>query len=453
MSRTLKLGGTIAVLVLTLACQGPGASPTPKPTGTSTPAPTGVATATPSVAPTSSPTTEPTSSGPTPSPSPTPPPAAVEGTLTIWVDETRAPIMVELGQQFTAVTNVPVQVYQVGFGDIRDNLVLRGPRGEGPDLLIGGHDWLGQLATDGLVEPMDLGDKADMVDPVALAAFTYDAGNGAQLYGLPYAMEAIGLVYNTDLVPEPPATWEDLIALATQLQTDNGLEQAFILQEKDPYHSYPVLTANGGYIFGKNADGTYNPDDVGLDSEGGLAYARMLDQMIKDGVLRAGVNYDVMIQLMSTGEAAMAITGPWALPAIRDGGVNIAVTTIPSGAQDARPFVGVQGFMVNAFSPNKLLAQTFVTEYIATDETMQAMFDADPRPSTWGPVADGIEDPVVQGFIANAANGDPMPAIPQMSAVWTDWTDALDLIFTQGQDAEQAVRDAATEIRAKVATE
>jgi maltose-binding protein MalE len=34
-----------------------------------------------------------------------------------------------------------------------------------------------------------------------------------------------------------------------------------------------------------------------------------------------------------------------------------------------------------------------------------------------------------------------------MSSVWTSWTDAINLIFRQEQEAEAAIRDAATEIR------
>jgi len=399
------------------------------------------------------PSEPPVATEPGASPSPTPPPAAQEGTLTLWVDETRFPIMTSVGADFTTATGVPVAVYQVGFGDIRDRLQLYGPTGEGPDIIIGAHDWLGQLATNGLVEPLDLGAAADSVDPTALAAFTYDTGTGGQLYGLPYAAEAIALYYNPDMVATPPTTWEELIQVATDLQADEALalEQAYVLQEKDPYHSYPLLTANGGYIFGKNNDGTYNPEDVGLDSAGGVAYGQMLDQMVKDGLLRAGVNYDTMIQLFTTSKSAMFITGPWALPDIRDSGVSYAVAPIPNGDETARPFVGVQGFMVSADAPNKALAVSFLTDYLATDATMQALFDADPRPSTWVPVAEATTDEDVQAFITSASNGDPLPAIPEMSAVWTDWTDALDLIFTQAQDPDAALTDAAESIRATIA--
>ena len=33
---------------------------------------------------------------------------------------------------------------------------VAGPAGEGPDIIIGAHDWLGELVTNGLLAPIDL---------------------------------------------------------------------------------------------------------------------------------------------------------------------------------------------------------------------------------------------------------------------------------------------------------
>jgi maltose-binding protein MalE len=428
--------------MLLAACAGPVATQTP------TTSPSGTPVVTPSASP--SPTASASESmgptdSPSPSPSPTPPPA-VEGTLTIWADNTRAPIFEDIGADFTTATGVPVVVHQLGFGDIRDQLILRGPNDEGPDIIIGAHDWLGQLVSAGVVEPMDLGDKAASFDPVSLQAFSYDG----TLYGMPYANEAIALYYNKDLVPEAPTTWDELKQIATDLQDDpdSGVEQGLCLQEKDPYHSYPILTGFGGYIFGRDAvTDAYDPSDVGLDSEGGLAYANELDQLVKDGLLRPAVDYGACLNLMTTGGAAFWMTGPWALGDFTASGVNFGVAPIPQMEETPAPFVGVQGMMVSAFAPNKLLAQTFLNEYMATDEAMQALFDAGQRPPAWLPTAQGVTDENVLAFITSASTGNPMPAIPQMNDVWGAWTTALDLIFTQVQDAEQAITDAAATIR------
>src|SRR5690606_26478286 len=118
-------------------------------------------------------------------------------------------------------------------------------------------------------------------------------------------------------------------------------------------------------------------------------------------------------------DAAMMITGPWALPRIRESGVPYEVSVIPAGTEEARPFIGVQGFMINAFSEQQLLAETFLSEFIATEEVMQQLFETGGRPVAYTSVFEAIEDPDIAAFAAAGENGLPMPAIPAMSAVWT----------------------------------
>jgi maltose/maltodextrin transport system substrate-binding protein/arabinogalactan oligomer/maltooligosaccharide transport system substrate-binding protein len=441
MRNSIRIGGLLVALVMLLAaCTGPGATPTPS----ASPSGTAVVTASPTGAPSDTPSTEPSI---TPSPSPSPPPGAVAGTLTIWADETRAPVFEAIGAAFAASEfGVPVVVHQLGFGDIRDYLILRGPNGEGPDIIIGAHDWLGQLVTAGVVEPLDLGDKLASFDEVAIDAMTYDG----TLYGMPYATEAIALYYNKDLVPEPPATWDELKSTALALQNDaaSGVVQGLCLQQGDPYHTYPLLTGFGGYIFGRDpATNAYNPQDVGLDTEGGIAYANELDQLVKDGLLRPDIDYGACLSQMTTEQSAFWITGPWALGDFTTSGINFGVAPIPTMENTPAPFVGVQGMMVSSFAPNKLIAQTFLNEFMAADDAMGQLFEVGQRPPAWLPTAATVTDENVIAFTTSGADGNPMPAIPEMSSVWTSWTDAINLIFRQEQEAEAAIRDAATEIR------
>ena len=73
-------------------------------------------------------------------------------TLVIWADELRAPLIEALGVEFTKTYGVGVTVQQLGFGDIRDNIKVAGPAGEGGDILVGAHDWLGELVTSGVTQ-------------------------------------------------------------------------------------------------------------------------------------------------------------------------------------------------------------------------------------------------------------------------------------------------------------
>jgi maltose-binding protein MalE len=126
---------------------------------------------------------------------------------------------------------------------------------------------------------------------------------------------------------------------------------------------------------------------------------------------------------------------------------------LPGETQEAQPFLGVPGFMVSSFSDDVLLAQTFLQEFVATDETMQAIFDADPRPSAYLPGREAIDDPDIKAFADAGANGLPMPAIPEMSAVWSSWGDAMELISQQTVEPDEAFQTAAEQIRTAIAGE
>jgi len=410
----------LVVVTLALAGCAPAATPTPEEV----------------------PTAPPPTATPVPTATPTPPPPE-KVTLTIWADEARAPVVEEVGKGFTEKYGVKIVVEPMGFGDIRDQLKVAGPAGEGPDILIGAHDWLGELVINALLAPIDLGDKEDLFVDAALQAFTYEG----TLYGLPYVTENVALFRNPELVPDAPKSWDEVVEIAERLEAEGKVKQGYILQQGDPYHFFPIMTAFGGYVFGRDAQGNYDPGDVGLDSPGSLAAAEWLDMMVKEGHLSADVDWGVMHAMFESGEAAMMITGPWSLSRIRESGVSYAISDIPNATEEGKPFLGVQGFMVNAFSKDPLLAQTFLTEFVATEETMQRLFELEPRASAFLPVREKVEDPDIVAFGEAGAVGMPMPAIPEMSAVWTAWGDAVTLIFQQQVPPDEAFKNAAEQIR------
>jgi arabinogalactan oligomer/maltooligosaccharide transport system substrate-binding protein len=368
--------------------------------------------------------------------------------LLVWTDANRAPVINELGNQFASEYGVTLVVQEMGFGDIRDQLAIAGPAGEGPDIIIGAHDWLGQLVANGLVAPLDLGAKSGEFLDAALTAFTYDG----QLYGMPYATENVAFVCNSDLAPTAPTTWEEVQALAVELEASSGgATTAWTIQTNDPYHYFPVMSSFGGYVFGLTDQG-YDSADVGLDSEGAVAAATWVEQMVAEGHLDADVDYDVMHALFTGGSVACIGTGPWALGAIHDSGVNYTINSFPAGDAGAgRPFLGVQGFMVSGFSENQLLAQTVLTEVFANEEFMQALYDAEPRPSAYLSVRSATSDPDLAAFAAAGTDGLPMPAIPEMSSVWEAWGNAVVLVITGQQSGAEAFATAAEQVRTLIA--
>ncbi len=83
---------------------------------------------------------------------------------------------------------------------------------------------------------------------------------------------------------------------------------------------------------------------------------------------------------------------------------------------------------------------------------MMSFYKAVPASMAWLPIKDKINDPDLAVFAASASDGDPMPAIPQMSSVWDSWGKAVTIIFQQQEAADKAMKDAAKAIRDKIAS-
>lgn len=369
--------------------------------------------------------------------------ASTSGELLIWADETRTPVLEDIKEEFEEMYGIPVEVQEKPFGDIRDDLAVEGPAGEGPDIIIGAHDWMGELVANGLVEPINLGDKKDQFMETGLDAFTW----GEDLYGMPYAIEAVGLFYNKDIVEEPPTTFEEFAQMVKDLRDEEAEKYGFVMPQPDPYHTFPFFSGFGGYVFGEDEDGVLDPMDIGLNNEGSI---RALEELVElyDGYIPY-IDYETMMSIFTSGDAGMMLTGPWAASDIKEAGIDYGFTRLPTmDGNDPRPFVGVQGFMVSSFSENRVLAQTFLNEFVAQEDVMYRFYELDDRPPTFKPAGErASENPDTAGVLESAETGVPMPAITEMAAVWSAWEDALSLALNQDQSAEDALDNAVEQIK------
>ncbi len=368
--------------------------------------------------------------------------ATVDGQLIIWADDTRTPIFKELAREYTEMTGITVTVYEMTMDAITEQVVTASPAGEGPDLIVGAHDWIGRLVRNGTIAAIDLPeDLLLQFDPVTIDAMSFEG----KLYGVPYSREGVALLYNKDLVPEPPQTWDELITITREITNPAIGQYGFIVELPFPYNSFPVLSALGGYIFGQSPEGTLLMDDIGLDSVGMILGATLIDWLIEEGLMPGEIPWETMTGLLSEGKAGMVITGPWSIPIAESGGVNVGVAPIPTiCGQRPRPFVGVSGIMVNAYSPNKAIIQDFIENHYATKESMLKIFEMDPRPSAFIPAFEETrDDPVMNAFAESISFGMPLPNVPEMNTVWSVWTDAMTLICSQTLSPHEALRQAA----------
>ncbi len=372
--------------------------------------------------------------------------------LVIWADDTRAPVLRDLGATFKAQTGVDIEVVEIAFDQIRGQFITAAPTGQGPDIIAGPHDWVGELAANGLLEPIEFGAKLAEFSASAVQAFSY----GGKNYGVPQGTENIAIIYNKKLIAQVPETWDELLAYARQVTDPTKPMYALVFQNgPDPYHWFPMLSACGGYIFGTDGAGALNPCDVGLANAGALRGAQLFADMIAEGLLPAGVGWDTMRALFFGGNAAMVISGPWLVADTKAAGIDYGIAMIPKiqcadGSYGIpKPFIGVQGFMVSAFSQNKVLAMDFLLNYIATTGTMLALYQRNPRPPAHLPTFELVKtDPDIAAFGLQGQYGIPMPNIPEMASVWGAWADAQSLIANGQATPEEALNEAVQKIRA-----
>jgi len=207
-------------------------------------------------------------------------------TLRIWADDTRSSILTGLAEDFLAEYNVEVIVEEVA--NIRDQFIIAAPAGEGPDITIIAHDQAGQLVASGLLAPIDLGAKVDDFVSISTEAFTFDG----QLYGMPYATENLAFFYNTDLVEAAPTTWDELVTVGTELKDAGEVEWGFVLSGTT-YDAFPLMTSQGAYIFGRDDQGNWIPNDIGIGGEGMIAAGQLMVDWIDAGFMSTNTDWDM----------------------------------------------------------------------------------------------------------------------------------------------------------------
>ncbi|HGY5296553.1 TPA: extracellular solute-binding protein [Aeromonas salmonicida] len=367
---------------------------------------------------------------------------AAEGELLVWEDIKKSNGIEDAIKAFEAQYKVKVKIQEMPYAQQIEKLRLDGPAGIGPDVLVIPHDQVGGAVVQGLLSELKVDAKyMDSFTKPAVDAQTYEG----KLYGIPKAVETIVLVYNKDILPKAPETFDDLIKVSKEQRAAN--KYGLLAKFDEIYYSYGVVAGMGGYIFGQNANGSLNVNDIGLANQGTIDAVTFLKSFYADGLFPAGIvgetGANAIDSLFTEKKAAAVITGPWAFKPYQDAGVNYGVAPLPTlpNGEHMRSFLGVKGYSVSTYSTQKELAQQFI-EFINQPEYAKIRFE---KTGEIPPVKSLIDDPVIKGdekaraVAIQAGYAVPMPSVPEMQEVWTPSNSALQLSVTGKQDVKAAL--------------
>jgi arabinogalactan oligomer / maltooligosaccharide transport system substrate-binding protein len=377
-------------------------------------------------------------------------------TIVIWTDSDRAAAVTKVANDWAASSGATIKVVTKNFGDIRDNLSTVA-EAEAPDVITAAHDWTGKLAASGLVEPIFLNTATKKNFPsYTLDAFSYGTAV-KKLYGVPVAVENIGLVVNTKLA-KVPTSFAQLEQEALAVKKAKHQTFGIAVQQGsggDAYHMYPFFSGLGGYVFGTNKAGNLDPNNIGVASPSLLKNAKLIDKWNKEGLISSKVDGGAAQNAFLKSQAAFWVTGPWNADTLRKSGLSFKVIQVPAIVKPSVPFLGVQGFMVTKFATAHNVdsaAKDLVTNFMANPSAQTQLAAANGRPPANLKAKVGSTDTVLAQFRAASKGGVPMPNIPQMDSVWSDLGQAW-VRSTKGSGsmaAAKSFKGAARSIAAKI---
>ena len=368
------------------------------------------------------------------------------GKLLVWINGDKGYNgLQKVGDAFAKKSGIPVSVEHPE--DAPGKFQQAAAAGKGPDIFCWPHDRMGEWAKSGLIVPINPSSKVrDEIEATAWKAFNYQG----KTWGYPMSVEAIGLVYNKALVKTPPKSFNDVIRIDKELAA-NG-KKAILWDYNNTYFTWPILAADGGFVFGRDAKGEYDPGKVGVNNPGAIKGAELLAGLIKNGQMPKGSGYAEMEAAFNKGDVAMMITGPWAWDNARKSNIDFGVAPIPDvNGKPSKPFVGVLGCMIAAPSKSKDLATEFLENYVLKLDGLKTI-NADVAlgtPANKAFYKELSENPNIKATMENARRGEPMPNIPEMGKFWSAMASALENITNGRQSPKEALDSAAARMQGK----
>ena len=173
---------------------------------------------------------------------------------------------------FTEQTGVEVDVEVVPWSDLLNRILAATASGEGPDVLNIGNTWSASLQATGALMPFDDAamEQIGGADRFLSGSLSATGAEGQPPTAVPLYSLAYGLYYNKAMfaeagITEPPATWEELVAVGQQLTTPDrwgmSIEGGSI--SENVHDVFVFAKQRGGDFFDSDGEPTFDtPENV-----------------------------------------------------------------------------------------------------------------------------------------------------------------------------------------------
>lgn len=326
--------------------------------------------------------------------------------------------------------------------DLRTNFLNSAVAGGGPDLVYGPSDNVGVFVTADVIIPV-----TEIVSDEFLAKLAANALADTELNGENWAIpdingNQIALLYNKAYVQEAPATWEELVEVATATQdVENGL-YGFMYNEKEPFWFVGFFNGYGGDVL----DDENNPT---LDNEAMVTALQFaLDIREVDGIGVEGMDYDTVDAAFKEGNAVFILNGAWSWTGYTDAGIDLGIApgpVLPSG-DNMTFYNSTKGYSVSKEVDLQYLDKVnalklFLDFFVGTAENNAkfALANSQAPTNLEAQALDVItSNALQQAALPTIEKCVPMPIVAEMRGVWDAIRPELEAVLYSGKAAAEA---------------
>jgi arabinogalactan oligomer/maltooligosaccharide transport system substrate-binding protein len=367
------------------------------------------------------------------------PSQAAPKSITIWADAPHAAVLSQLLAK--GYKGVKINVVTKDLAAIRAEVDTT-PLETAPDIIWGDQSWSGDLAVAKTILPVTLSAARTKQFPKNVLGGYASFGKG---YGLPVQVSNVALITNVELVPKQPTTFAELSSMAATLKKSGKGKKGFAIGQgpnSDGYAMYPLFSGLGGYFFGKDADGNWDPSVVGLSDPKFLKNSKQIDEWNAAGLIDSAMTPEAATKAFVNGKAPFWIAGPEDMATLKALTFVYRITALPpivSGLKPA-PLLRVQGFNITkyAYQHGALgMSRKLVTRYLAAVGRQLALAGSVGLIPANIAAEKQVTERRLQAIAQAGVDGVAIPNIAQMQAVWPQYGPAW-VMSTSGPGATKA---------------
>lgn len=331
--------------------------------------------------------------------------------------------------------------------ELRSGFIIAAIAGQGPEIVYGPSDQVGPFQVMDIILPLDTLFTKEFLDTFDPKGLTYYKG---KLYKISDKLgNHLTLVYNKKMVPTPPKTDLELIAMGKELTKDtNGdgkVDQyGLAWNYTEPFFFIPFMTGFGGWIMDEQDQPTLNT----LGTVNGLKFVRDLRDV--HAMIPNEADYNIADALFKDGHAAMIINGDWSWAGYQKAGLDIGVAPLPYITSTGRwsgTMVSPKGFSINANIKDDPVKLRWVKELIIYLTSEENQLEATQTLFTMPTNKNVIKSEFVQNneILRNSQiqidHGNPMPVVPELRAIWDAMRPSYQAVLAGSKSPEQAATD------------